>query len=356
MIFGSATFERAVTQPFTPKLYGEVWIGQSKVGEVPIIGGSVSQSAGQFQRRSGSVTLPATREVVGMLHPGAMLRVWSGIEGVSGRGVPVLYGPIVKPSRKWGGSDFEVTVEDLSRRVLRDQFTTPKRSMTSASIANQILTLWRESIPWCKWDDRSGDTTTCPDITWEGDRSAAIGDLAAAIACETFMRPDGTVVLQRIPDVRAQPVMRVVSRENLSELTLSTDWDEVYNHVVVTADRGDGAVVRGEWVDETSATGIGRCGRSVKIINSDAVATNTQARLAAYGVVRRSQGLRVGYSYTARIHPGVEASDVHHVSAKGERTNRVVVDTVSFDLHGASVSVEGRLPATVAETAISSEG
>lgn len=342
MIRGSATLEEALSRGHTPKIRAEVWQNNRRVSRIEVGEGTVDLSGDQFQQRSGQVDVRATPESREMLAmPGANLRIWKGVEGVSDM-IPVLWGPARAPSRSWGASTIQVPVEDLARRVIRDSFPTPRSSLEGATVAQQIQMLWRESIPWVRWTDLSGDMTRVPSITWESDRAAAISDLAASIGCETWIRPSGEVILRRTPTVLTGADHKIAAKLNLSAHEDEWDWDSVVNHCVVRSD-ADQSPVFGEYADWTSPTGIDACGRCTIVISSGMVTTSAQCEVAAETYVLRSQGAKIRGTYTAVTHPGVEIGDIHQVMHT-EARRRYVLDSVSFTLRTAGMSVGGRVP------------
>lgn len=346
MIQPPSAIAKALEAGHTPTARCEVWQGNRRASKkrLQVASGSVEVTNAQFQRRSGSIRLQETQEVRQLLAtPGACLRVWRGVEGVPGW-IPVLWGPVKAPTREWGSSAIDLTVEDLSRRVLRDVLVAPKASLPGATVAQQILTLWRESIPWAGWLDLTGDRTAVPKVTWEGDRSTAITDLAASIGAETWMRPDGVVVLAPTPTLDSPIDLKVSAKKNLAAASMSWDWDAVVNHCVVRSDSADNPV-SGEFIDYNSPTGVTACGWNRITISTATVTTSQQCRIAAESYVLRSQGARVTTDITSAVHPGVEPGDVHRV-AYPNNLSRYVVDSVSFDLFGASMEVNGRIPSS----------
>lgn len=342
MIQGSAALEEALRSGHQPSVTAEVWQSNRRVGPLEVSDGRVTQSGSQFQRRSGSVTVrPTTEALEWLAQPGACVRVWRGVQGL-GKGIPVLWGPARAPKRSLWSAELEVSVEDLSRRVLRDKFPSPRQTTPGTTIAAQILLLWRESVPWCGWDDDTMDATAVPAITWDSDRAQAITDLSASIGCESWMRPDGTVMLRRLTSLLTRTVHTVQQRVNLSSQALSHDWDATFNHVVVRSDSTDSRVT-GQWADFDSPTGITQCGRNLLAVSSAAVTTDAQAKVMAQTLVLRSQGARVSGEWTSVLHPGVEVGDVHQVTSDLGQ-HRFVLDGVSWDLHGAGMDVQGRIP------------
>ncbi|AKU15741.1 hypothetical protein [Luteipulveratus mongoliensis] len=357
VIRGSAGLEAALSAPHSPAVYGEVWIGRSRIprGTIEIADGNVSQSGSSFARREGSVEIVSTRETREMLQqPGACVRLWSGVQGVSSR-IPVMWGVVAKTSRDWGGASLSIPLDDLATRVVRDRFPTPRVFTVPTlpekppTVPEMILALWRDSIPWCGWDDQSADATPMHSITWDEDRAQGIADLAGSIGCETWLRPDGVVVLQQIPSIRTAPYWHVQQGARLSKAQYETDRSKSYNHIVVTNEAG---TARGEYADYDSPSGIDRCGRVLGKITTDAVATNAQCVTAAHAAVLRSQGERVSVSYEMTRHPGVEASDVHQIGTS-EDNRRVVIDSVNFDLFGAGMQATGRTPTQLPEIEVS---
>lgn len=342
VIRGAAALEKALEAGHAPLVRGEIWVNDRRIERIDVGEGTVSLNGEQFQQRSGTIEVRATREARELLAtPGANVRVWRGAEGAHGT-IPALWGPASAPSRGWGAASISVTVEDLARRVLRDNFPTPRESTPGATVAQQILLLWRESVPWCSWVDLSGDRTAVPRVTWEENRSEAINSLAESIGCETWIRPTGEVVLRPVRSAISGVDFRARARHNLSEHTDTWDWDSVYNHVVVRSDNAENPV-SGEYADWNSPTGIVACGRNTLIVSLETVTTSAQCAVAAQAYVLRSQGQRISGDFTAAIHPGVEVGDIHHVvTTEGQR--RYVVDTVSWDLHGAGMTVSGRIP------------
>lgn len=343
MIRGTAALEEALRASHQPEVTAEVWQSNRRIGTLEIAAeGSVKQAGDQFQIRSGTIVVRPTDETKEWLKtPGACVRVWRGIKGI-GRGIPVLWGPARAPKSSSWSASLEVSVEDLSRRVVKDEFPSPRKTLLGATTPQMIQVFWRESVPWATWDDNTLDGTAIPDLTFESDRSQAITELEASIGARSWMRPDGSVVLRRTPTAFAAVDLNIRERVNLSSDSVTSDWDSVYNHCIVRSDNTDNPVT-GEYADWDSSTGISQIGRSVLRVTTGAVTTNAQADTMAQTLVIRSQGARVSGEWTSVIHPGVEVNDVHYVRSQ-LGSHRFIVDSADWDLFGAGMSLTGRIP------------
>jgi hypothetical protein len=209
--------------------------------------------------------------------------------------------------------------------------------------------LWREAIPFIRGViDESFDATAMPDVTWtESDsRASVLLELAASIGCETFLRPDGWVVIRRLAGIYSRPVW-TPSDNLLVEADAEADIEEVVNSVAVQSEHPSGATAFGSFTDVDSPTGTAAMGTVTDVVRSAIPTSKAQCELMARTIVTRRSGARVLVDYQAVMHPGVEAGDVHGIrtTAVGQRRrHQVVVDSVSVpDLFGVDMEASGRV-------------
>lgn len=346
VIFGTAQVEEALAGSHEPLVRAEVWHHNYRRGVVAVGGGSYRVSNGSLVRRGGSIEVPNSREVRELLVPGVAVRLWRGVRGV-GRPIPFMWGLVDKPQRD--GASLTLPLQDLSRRASRHNFIRPRRSLVGVTVAQQVEALWREAIPFVRgFDDQSMDATAMPDITWtESDqRATELLELAAAIGCETFLRPDGVVVLRRLAGIYSRPVW-TPGDDLVVEADAEADIEEVSNSVAVQAEHPSGTGHYGSFTDTDSATGTAAIGTVTEVVRSSVPTSNAQCALMAQTLVKRKSGARVVVDYSSAMHPGVEAGDVHGIrtTMQGQRRRySVVVDSVDVpDIFGAEMRVSGRV-------------
>lgn len=346
VIFGSAQVEEALRHPHDAAVRAEVWHHGYKRGPIPIAGGSYRVGGDDLVRRDGSIEVPNSREVRDLLVPGVAVRLWRGVEGV-GRPIPVMWGLVGKPSRD--GSSLTLPLTDLSRRVARHGFLKPRRSIRGATIAGQIEALWREAIPFLRgFVNESFDVTAMPDVTWtESDsRAAQIIELGNSIGCESFLRPDGFVVLRRMASIYSRPVW-TPSDDLIVEADAEADIEEVVNSVAVQSEHPSGATAVGSYTDTESDTGTAALGTITDVVRSAIPTSKAQCDVMARTIVLRASGARILVDYESVLHPGVEVGDVHGIrtTTRGQRRRySMVLDSVSVpDIFGASMEGAGRV-------------
>ncbi|CAN7197004.1 hypothetical protein [Knoellia sp. LjRoot47] len=346
MIYGSEIVEEALRGPHNISLRAQVWHHAYKRGNLDVVDGAYRISNGDLVRRTGTIEVPNSREVRDLLVPGVAVRLWRGVEGV-GRPIPIMWAVVGRPSRD--GATLSLPLTDLARRVGRHGFLTPRRSIAGATIAGQIESLWREAIPFIRgFIDESYDGSAMPGVTWmESDsRAAVIMELATSIGCETFLRPDGWVVLRRIGGIYSRPVWSP-SDDLLIEADAEADIEEVVNSVAVQAEHPSGARHTGSYTDAFSDTGTSAIGTVTRVVRTAVPTSKSQCDLMARAIVTRTSGARVSVDYEAKMHPGVEAGDVHGIRTTTQGRRRrysVVIDDVDVpDLFGVSMRASGRV-------------
>lgn len=358
MLRGSAAFESAITGSHAGAVRCEAWLAGRRVeADLPLVGATVSGDSGNFVRRSTSLTfkedLSTGREALSKIlaRPGCDVRVWRGVRlGSSTTWLPVHYGVAENPTLAWQGRQVSLTSPDLAQRVAFDRFTKPRRSSKGMTVPQQISALVRETLPTIRFVDESGDFTAVSDVVWDRDRNDAISQLAASIGCETFMRPDGAWLLRRVSSVVGVATHRVRENVSLGDASVETDWSAVRNHWVVMSDRGDGVSLFGEAFDADPASPtyvFGPMRRRTGFYASSLFTTSAQCAATARALLAKSQGARVTVDYKALAHPGVEAGDRHDVTFDGTQ-HRLVLDSYSFDVFGATMTGNGRTAKAVA--------
>ena len=359
MLRGSVDLEGALAGSHVGALKAEAWMSGRRIeADLPLVDGSVSVDSSQFVRRSADLSFveetSSARTALGKIlaRPGVEVRVWRGARlGASSQFIPVHWGVAGVPKVSWPSHAVTMSSPDLFMRVARDRFPGPRQSRAGMTVAQQIEVLVRESIPWLLgFDDQSSDFTAVNDVTWDRDRNAAVDDLATAIGCEVFLRPDGFVVLRRLPTFLGIPTWRVSPGRNLVQADVETDWSGVRNHVVAYSDRADGTALWGESLDTdpTSPTYVyGALGRITGFYASSLFTTSAQCVTAAAAIRSRTQGAQVTVSYEMQAHPGVEARDRHDVTVNGT-IHRIVLDSFRLQLTSATLTGSGRSATEVA--------
>jgi hypothetical protein len=351
VIHGSESLEQAFTGSYQAAVRADLWrAGRRIVTDAPLSAASVSVDAAQFVRRNASVSLVddthvGTQRLAQVLAtPGCEIRLYRGAS-FAGRSelLPVHWGVVDVVPASTPTRTIQVTSPDLAARVAYDRFPTPRRSTRGLTIAAQIKQLWRETLPRAPFVDLSGSRTAVVDTVWESDRNDAISKLAASIGCETFLRPDGAVVLRRISSVVGVATHTVRHGHALVEAAVTADFSRVRNHVVARAERADGTTLSGEWVDNdpASPTSVPNLGRRTGFFASTFFTTRAQCVAAARAQVYRTQGAAVTVQYTALAHPGVEAGERHDVVVDGQ-VHRILLDTVEYDLLAGTMTATGR--------------
>lgn len=346
MIYGSEIVEEALRGPHNISLRAQVWHHAYKRGNLDVVDGAYRISNGDLVRRTGTIEVPNSREVRDLLVPGVAVRLWRGVEGV-GRPIPIMWAVVGRPSRD--GATLSLPLTDLARRVGRHGFLTPavpsparpsrarssrcgvRPSPSSAGSSTSPTT----AAP-CR-ASRGWRATPAPPSSWR---------LATSIGCETFLRPDGWVVLRRIGGIYSRPVWSP-SDDLLIEADAEADIEEVVNSVAVQAEHPSGARHTGSYTDAFSDTGTSAIGTVTRVVRTAVPTSKSQCDLMARAIVTRTSGARVSVDYEAKMHPGVEAGDVHGIRTTTQGRRRrysVVIDDVDVpDLFGVSMRASGRV-------------
>lgn len=350
MIHGSAAFEAAVTAPHEVAATAYAYTNKQRVGgPFRVVAASVSDTAGQFARRTGTVTLAGADAVDYFTRPATLLRLSAGAN-VGGRPatVPVLFGVSRTPRIDDAAGTITLQVSDLGQRVMDDQFAVPRQSIKGATVPQQIQALVQDSLPFVQFVDMTGDTTAVPATSWTS-RTDAITQLAISIGAETFARPDGTWVLQYVKDWRTTPDLVVQDKVNLVQIARSIDFSKSYNYVIATSQRADGTTILATSQDNDPASPlyVESVGRIVGTVQSGLYVTQAQAQAAAYAGRMRCAGYPAALDLSAVLHPGLSSSDrlwVRHTDQiTGKRGSyQIIVDSLSYDVLGASMQITGR--------------
>lgn len=331
--------------------------GRRIAQDLPLVSGSVSGDVGNFVRRSASLAFVEDSTRAGesladvLARPGCEVRVWRGaMVHDYPEMLPVHWGIAENP--KWDSTSRSVTLTspDLGMRVSYDRFPRPRRSSRGMTVPQQIAALVRESLPRVRVVDESTSSTAAPSVTWERDRNTAISDLAAAIGCETYFRPDGAWVIRPIPRLVGLAAHRVREGVTLVDAGVETDWSGVRNHIVVTSERSDAVALWGDSadLDPNSPTYVfGPLRRRTGFYSSSLFTASAQCRATAAALRARMAGSQVTVTYEALTHPGVEAGDRHDVVADS-RTHRIALDSFTYDIFGGTMTGSGRSARPVA--------
>lgn len=358
MLRGSAAFEAAIVGSHAGAVKCEAWLAGRRIeADLPLVDSTVSGDSGNFVRRSAALTfkedLATGREALSkvLARPGCDVRVWRGVKiGDSTAWLSAHYGVAENPKMGWPDRTVSLSSPDLGQRIAFDRFTKPRRSSKGMTVTQQISALVRETLPWVRFVDESGDFTAVSDVVWDRDRNDAISQLAAAIGCETFLRPDGSWLVRRVASIVGVAAHRVKENVSLVDASLETDWSAVRNHWVVTSDRGDGVSLFGEAFDnapDSPTYTFGPMRRRTGFYASSLFTTSAQCATTAKALLAKSKGARVTVGYTALAHPGVEAGDRHDVTFDGTQ-HRLVLDSYSYNVFGATMTGNGRTATAVA--------
>jgi hypothetical protein len=260
--------------------------------------------------------------------------VWAGaLVSGSPQYIPVHWGLAQVPTIDQQAGTITFTSPDLGQRIVQDRFTSPRASTRGLTVAQMIQQLVRESIPWVSFEDQTGDHTTVAPVVWTNDRAGAITSLAQAIGAETFLRPDGVWVLRYVQSLTTAAQFTVREGVNLMSFAKTLNFDAAKNVIVANCQRADGTTIQGisEDDDPTSPLFVGSVGRNVGFITSSLYTTAGQCVQAANAARVRLSGYPISASFTAALHPGIEAGD--RVDVIYQRTPyQLIPDSLSFDL------------------------
>lgn len=181
-------------------------------------------------------------------------------------------------------------------------------------------------------------TTTTQFFTTGWDPWKQAVQMASAIGMDLFFDQEGRCVLRSVPDPTGDPdwIYEEGPENTALYYNRTLDDDEAINFVIVLGQGGSfGSRGDARDLDPTSATYVyGPYGIVSITLQKDEIKTDSQARAAALGELRRRMGIVEGLRYISTVNPALDVGDVVlHTRPRSKLQDRkYVLDVVQIPL------------------------
>lgn len=344
----SLRFLAALSESHVPLTVVELHRPDGRVQEIDHTGGSVTVDRSSATRRTATVEssqaelLPWTAADY-LAISGARLKIRKGIAFADGtvETVPVFYGRLDSITGDPEDGTVSLAASGLEASVAGDKFQTAYSTRDDTAAITSITSLIRTSLP------DAVITANAPNgplgaRTWdvEGDRWAAVQELATAVGSDVYADADGVFHVEPLPDLLTAPVAwEVAAGERGALIGANRGWSRegMYNVVVASGENTeeDTPPVTGIAVDEdpTSPTYyLGPFGRVPLFYSSPTLTTLIAAQSAATKLLRDAVKPGMSADITALPNPLLEPGDVIRVVHSFGRRDLYQVQSLSIDL------------------------
>jgi hypothetical protein len=330
----------------------QLFLTDGTVQTLPHTGGSVTADRGQAARRTCSVELADTSLIPRT--PADKLSVY-GAQLLISRGLVMGGRPVLAPIGRFrvdsvtGDPDVgPVTISGTSLEafISDDVFTSPSTVHSAVQTAvGGITQLIQETLPDAVVINRATDATVGT-MTWDqqGDRWAAVQELATALGAEAYTDAVGQFIIAPLPTATADSVVWVVSAgEGGAYISASRGMSRtgVYNSVTAygenTTDDAPPVQATVEDDDPTSPTYVnGPFGRVSTFYNSATLTSVEMCTSAAAQLLSTSLRPNASADITSLPNPLLEPGDVIRVVyADGSRElHQIQSFSISLDTSG----------------------
>ncbi|TVL89734.1 DUF5047 domain-containing protein [Streptomyces sp. SAJ15] len=290
-------------------------------------GGSVTVDRGQATRRTCSVTLADTSLIpltaIDKLSVyGAQLRISRGIRYADGSTemVPVGLFRIDEVSGDRDEGPVTVSGKSLEAMVADDKFTAVTKVSGMAVAA--ITSLIQGTLPSATVVNRGTDVAIGPRVyDIEGDRWAAVVEIAAAMGAEVYTDADGVFIISELPDLLSvAPAWSITAGEGGAYISANRGMslDGVYNAVLARGENTetDAPPVAALVIDDdpTSPTyWSGPFGHRAMFYSSATLTTVNACTSAATLKLRAARAPNASADITSLPNPALEPGDVIRV-------------------------------------------
>jgi hypothetical protein len=345
-----AQYRDALTRPHTAYERVDVLDRQGNIlhSDLSFIDGSVRATLNSRVARVLSLTvdrswfplLPnGSIDTGGLLAPfGNRLRAYRGITYGDGTVVafPVFYGRIETVQTNKAGQ-VGVSANDLAADVVDAQFETPQASVTANTISTEFRRLVRDALPDAQFGTSDLTGVRIPPLVWQNDRAQALDDMSATVAMLWYPLADGSFVQRLTPWTSPGRVAQVSladgtgdARGQVSDWTITVSRTGVYNSVVFTSERQDGAAPVYATVQDLTASSptyyLGNFGRKPLLIQNQAALTQSQCLAAARSALRQATAITQTWDPVSIVpDASLELGDLLAMSADKAASTQVVV-------------------------------
>lgn len=292
-------WKNALMYPHMATARAELFYGNVKVGDLPIVSGSVRADRGSSVRRTLDMEVDprlAPSEVTSKLTPyGSRVKAYRGIRMPDNTVYEfgVFEGRV--ESVEFGQSSVSIRGSDRGADIVDARFEIPYSSTLNIKVTDQMTAIIVDAIPGAivNVDPACPTGIITTPATWDRERAEALDNLAQTIACDWWARPDGTIRIGPTPaNVTTTDPEWIVDSGDLGVVitrTTSLDRASVYNAMVVNGEPPDGGVPAygvARDTDPNSPTFYGGpFGKVPKFFSSQFLTTDAQAQAVANGML-----------------------------------------------------------------------
>lgn len=338
-----------------------------------IVGGSVTADRTAQVRWQADVQL--TKETYlglgGVTPYGTRVRIHRGIQPLRGRRMLVPLGVYrVNDTGRNTEGEISISLTSMEQQVAETRFLTPRTIAGGAGdSAREVLEgLVTEAVPGVSFDWRVDGTARIPRIHQDTDRWALIdgsnddASIAKTLGAEVYCDGSGIFVIAPTPTLYDVPVWTVRRGEALVKGDMGLSREGVYNVVVANGESTDSdkaPVGPGiAWDDDpTSATYAGpdpvnrpdlagQFGVIARFYSSPLLTSIGACQVAAGSLLADALGLHKTVSFESVTNPAIEPGDVLRVELDSGFLESHLIDSVQYDLAGATMSCSTRATTT----------
>lgn len=345
MLAVSAKFLLQLREPHVVVVEADV-VPAAGGAAIPIAleGGSVRGDRMAQIRRTCSLELAATTaRALADLPFGAYLKVRRGVRFGDGSRELVQLGLFRIDGVGSSSPAGTATIEGVDRMgQIRDEPLLAPFAAGGAIASTRIVQLVQAVFPALPTHVSTVGEPALADVTYNGDRAAAVAELAASVGGAAYFDAAGELVVAPTPDAATAPTVWTIDAGTTGVLVSYTDALEragAVNGVLVRGQASaDVAPVEVLVVDDDPSSRTlygGPFGRVVAVIESTAVQTLAQATAIAQAELAKRLGLTRTLSLTAAPNPALEPGDVVQVVLEDGTTEQHVVDALTIPLDSA---------------------
>ena len=363
----SANFKTAIRTNHVVLSKAEIWNQESKILDLPIESGSVSISVNNLMRRTCSVRLITDRTVDNLVPNtgfdaitpfGNEVRVYRGVRFDDGTEEYVPLGVFVMTDVRItdnnNGVMIEITGEDRSLLVSRAKYTQAYK-MVPGTLEASLTALLQDRYPDIETNFPVTNVTIQQiilGINSDNNPWRDAVDIAALVGYDLYFDVDGIATMKQFPSLDGSAV---VASYQEGENTLITSIDrtmstkETYNGIIYTVQGSQIATpIRVEAWDEDSTSPTyryGVFGQAPIFINSNVIATSTEATQAAIYLLNKYIGAQEQITWNSIVDPSLDANDVVYIHSIGAKVDRlVIIDSLTMPLSPKdSLSAQARV-------------
>ena len=363
----SSNFKTAIRTNHVVLSKAEIWNQESKILDLPIESGSVSISVNNLMRRTCSVRLITDRTVDNLVPNtgfdaitpfGNEVRVYRGVRFDDGTEEYVPLGVFVMTDVRItdnnNGVMIEITGEDRSLLVSRAKYTQAYK-MVPGTLEASLTALLQDRYPDIETNFPVTNVTIQQiilGINSDNNPWRDAVDIAALVGYDLYFDVDGIATMKQFPSLDGSAV---VASYQEGENTLITSIDrtmstkETYNGIIYTVQGSQIATpIRVEAWDEDSTSPTyryGVFGQAPIFINSNVIATSTEATQAAIYLLNKYIGAQEQITWNSIVDPSLDANDVVYIHSIGAKVDRlVIIDSLTMPLNSKdSLSAQARV-------------